>query len=179
MSSSSQRRSSQRRSSSERRRTRRLQTNGSAVAAFVHRFNRSKSFRDLVIAKVHEFGHRYFDSHRSGYVGESDELELLEPLRTYTKEDAIAYVEEFGNEYDEEMLGTAFSDVYRHAIVVDMSNKKHPRFLSVLDPRFAEMEDDYIFTWDGVNQLAKEHPTMLVVTAFTEGAFMLHIPIAS
>ena len=132
----------------------------------------------MVIAKVHEAGKFYFADHRSGYVGGSEEEELVEPLRTYTKAQSIEYFEEVGNEYDEELYHTSFSDAYRHAIVVDMSNKKHPRFLPVTDDRFEGMVDDYIFTWDGVRRLAKEHPTMFVLSVFTEGMLGLHIPIA-
>jgi hypothetical protein len=164
-------------SSSSNRKTRRQNTNKQAITAFIRRFNRSKSFRDQVIAKAHEFGAFYFAGHRSGYVGGGVD-ELAEPLRTYTKAEFIETYEETSGDYDEDLLQTSFSDAFRHAFVVDMSNKKHPRFLPVTDDRFEGMVDDYIFTWDGVKQLAKDHPTMFVVSVFTEGMFSLHIPIA-
>lgn len=164
-------------STSTNRKTRRQNTNKQAIAAFIRRFNRSKSFRDLVIAKAHEAGHFYFADHPSGYVG-GGYNELEEPLRTYTKTQFIEAYEETSGDYDEDLLHTSFSDAFRHAIVVDMSNKKHPRFLPVTDDQFEGMVDDYIFTWDGVKRLTKEHPTMFVLSVFTEGGFMLHIPTA-
>jgi hypothetical protein len=149
------------------------------IAEFIRWFNEDDTFAESVITAVNEKGKSYFGHHRSGYVTPYIDLdEARDQLRTYTKaEFAQVYEEMTNNEYDEAMLHTAVSDSFRHAVVIDMSDPSTPVVLSVMDPRFAGMTEDYVFTWAGVAALAVAYPSMFVLHADTEDTMLFNIPV--
>jgi hypothetical protein len=152
----------------------------SLIADFIQRFKTDDVFANSVIDAVNAQGTAYFGGSRSGYVSPYIDLEAVRnQLRTFTKTEFVAqYEDETNTDYDEALLHTAFSDAYRHAVVVDMSDPEKPVFLSVTDSRFADMTEDFVFTWAGVAALAVAYPSMFVLHADTEDTLLFNIPIA-
>ena len=151
------------------------------ITDFILRFRDDDAFAESVIAAVNENGVTYFGHHRSGYVTPYIDLkETRDQLRTYTKPEFIAFYEELTNtDYDEGLLHTAASDSFRHAIVVDMTDRRFPVFLPVTDSRFAGMTDDRVFTWAGVAALAAAYPIMFVLHSDTEDTLLFNIPVTN
>jgi hypothetical protein len=146
------------------------------IADFINWFNEDDIFAKSVIDAVNTKGISYFGS---SYVAPYIDLEAVRnQLRTFTKLEFIAqYEDETNTDYDEELVHSAFSDSYRHAVVIDMSEPSTPVVLSVMDPRFCGMTEDRVFTWDGVAELAAAFPHMFVLHADTEGTMMFNIPV--
>ena len=148
---------------------------------FIRRFKdeTDDAFAESIIAAVNAQGEAYFGQHRSGYISPYIDLHAArDHLRTYTKAEFVQSYEELTNtEYDEDLLHTAVSDAFRHAVIVDMADPQHPVILSVMDPRFAGMTKDYVVTWAGVAALAADYPSMFVLHADTEDTLLLNIPV--
>jgi len=149
------------------------------ITDFIQRFKTDDAFASSVIDAVDAQGEAYFSDDRSGYIRPYIDLEAARAqLRTYTKPEFIAfYEEETSTDYDEELLHTAVSDAFRHAVVVDMSDPMVPVILPVTDPRFAGMTKDRVFTWAGVAALAAAYPSMFVLHADTEDTLLFNIPV--
>ncbi len=173
------------------RRTRRVSQRGGGkelVKPFLTKFKKDDKFAVMIAMQVNKIGNNYFKTHTSGYINplegmeDDDILDMIreEGIPVYTKKKmAATYEEEIGDEYNEEGLHTAFSDAFRHSVVVDLTDSDNPQFLPVTDPRFTGMHEDYVFTWPGVKKLAEKYPKMFVITVDTEDGFQMHIPVAN
>ena len=143
---------------------------------------------ETLLELLNQRGHEYFGKHKYPY--ESIDLELfhetmkknkkenpyfeilnknqfLKVLQTEQSEDAEIFEDE-----------ASFSDSYRHAILLDISDITNPKLVDA-PPALLSPTTDWIFTWEKIEELPASFPdgTVIAVHFDTEGAGVVFFPI--
>jgi hypothetical protein len=114
-----------------------------------------KTYKSFV-REFNRIGHKYFNSHRSGYAKASVKEPRL-PIKVLTRKDFGKELLKYGrNEEDIFENEAAFDDVYRHAVLVD--TRALPKMVTIPIESFGNNTSDYVFKWSQVDAFVKAHP---------------------
>ncbi len=130
------------------------------------------------LKEFNRIGHRYFNSHRSGYSNVPEEDFDVYPIQVLTKDEFAKELVKHGR--NDEILNSdeaSFDDAYRHAVIVDTSAL--PAIVALPSDALGDATDDHIFTWAQVEAFVQAHPDgrYIIVHGDTIGPeFFLPLP---